>query len=224
MENTKRNPQIFPLGRSAPVIPEVVSDSIVPLEPEIVDDDQGGTDVTESKKCGQYFPVKETDKNYEMYDYYESLGRSRTLYKVAKHFNKSYSTITLLSRQYGWKDRVRAADGFGDPVREESREPVDDARRKLVKVVNEVADTLYEIMFIAKACKAGRMTTASEEKLERLQRSLRLWGFDWKSPSAFKALVETMKQVMDFNVEAKGKVPAKATQIITEKFELNIRD
>jgi len=220
MNNTKRNPQIFPLGRSAPVVP----DPVIPLEPEIVDDNQIDTDVTESKKCGQYFPKQETDQNREMYEYYESLGRSRTLYKVSERFSKSSSTIALLSRQYGWKDRARVADGFGDPVREKSREPVDDARLKLVKVVNEVADTLYEIMFIAKACKAGKMTTIFEEKLERLQRSLKLWGFDWKSPSAFKALVETMKQVMDFNIEAKGKVPARATQINAEKFELHISD
>jgi hypothetical protein len=219
MDNTKRNPQIFPLGRSA----SIVSDPVVPIEPDIVDDDIS-TDVTELKKCGQYFPVKETNKNYEMYAYYEGLGRSRTLNKVAQHFGKSYSTMTMLSRQYGWKDRVRAADGLGDPVREQSREPVDDARLKLVKVVNEVADTLYEIMHIAKACKAGRMTTASEEKLERLQRSLKLWGFDWKSPSAFKALVETMKQVMDFNAEVKNRVPAKATQTNIETFELHIQD
>ena len=119
-----------------------MSEPIVPLEPEIVDDDIGA-DVAELKKCGQYFPVKETNQNHEMYEYYEGLGRSRTLYRVAKHFGKSYSTITLLSRQYGWKDRVRSADGLGDPVREKSREPVDDVRLKLVKVVSEVADTLY---------------------------------------------------------------------------------
>jgi len=220
MESAKRNPQIFPLGRSAQVMP----DPVIPLELEIVDDNPEGSDVTETKKCGQYFTQKETDQNREMYEYYESLGRSRTLHKVSERFSKSSSTIALLSRQYGWKDRARVADGFGDPVREESRDPVDDARKKLVKVVNEIADTLYEIMFIAKACKTDKMTTASEEKLERLQRSLKLWGFEWKSPSAFKALVETMKQVMDFNIEVKGKVPVKATQTNIEKFELHIKD
>lgn len=221
MKDTRRNPQIFPLGRSAILPPEPV---IPVVEPEVVEDNQAVSDVTEKKKCGQYFPVEEDSHAREMYEYYEILGRGRTLHEVARHFGKSVSTIALISRQYGWKSRARTADGLIDPVREESRGPVDDARLKLVKVVNEVADTLYQIMFIAKACKNGKMTSESEEKLERLQKSLGLWGFKWKSPSDFKALIDTLKQVMDFNAEAKSKVPAKATQINAERFELHIKD
>lgn len=206
-------------------MPTPMSEPIIPLELEIVDDDQVGTDVTESKKCGQYFPREETDHSSEMYEYYESLGRWRTLHKVAKHFNTSYSTVSLLSSRYGWKDRALSTERLRDVVVDESREPIDDARRKLVRVVNEVSDTLYEIMFIAKACKEGKMTLELEEKLERLRRSLSLWGFDWKSPTSFKALIETLKQVVDFNAEVRSKVQAKAaTQIRAEKFELHIRD
>jgi len=220
MESAKRNPQIFPLGRSAPV----ASEPIVPLEPEIVDDNPEGSDVTETKKCGQFFPVEEADNVHEMYEYYESLGKRRTLSKVAVQFQKSHSTLAVLSGKYGWVDRAKAFDRAQDPVQDEVRGPIDKSRKKLADVVSEITDTLHEIMFIARACKHGRMTPEQESKLVNLQKSLRLWGFEWKNPSSFKSLVETLKQITDFYKETVSKVPAKATQTNIEKFELHIRD
>ena len=198
-----------------------MSDAIVP---EIVDDNPNVTDVTETKKYGQFFPAKEPSEVQEMYAYYEGLGPGRTLYKVGKQFPRSRATIHLLSGQYGWVKRAKAFDRAQDPVRDVVREPIDKSRKKLTSIVEEITDTLHEIMFIAKACKRGQMTPEHEIKLGLLQKSLKLWGFEWKNPSSFKSLVETLKQIMDFHKESNSKVPAKATQINAEKFELHIKD
>ena len=198
-----------------------MSDAVVP---EIVDDNSNSTDVTETKKYGKFFSVKEPPEVQEMYAYYEGLGPGRTLYKVKKRFPQSRSTIHELSSEYKWVRRAKAFDRSQDPVRDVVREPIDKSRKKLTSIVSEITDTLHEIMFIAKACKHGQMTQEHEVKLELLQRSLKLWGFEWKNPSSFKSLVETLKQIMDFHKETGSKVPAKATQTNIEKFELHIKD
>lgn len=201
---------------------DILSKPVVPLEQDIVDT-QETTDVTEIKKGRRFFPVQEPDNVREMYEYYEGLGPKRTLYKVGVHFGKSHSTIAALSRRYGWTDRARAFDKSQDPVKVIAKDLIDKSRQKLVDIVGEITDTLHEIMFIAKACKRGVATPESDEKLRRLQKALGLWGFEWKSPRDFKVLIETLKQIIDFNEEVKSRT-TKATQINAEKFELHIKD
>lgn len=174
-------------------------------------------------------PTIEKPEHQEMYKFYESLGDKRTLQKVATQFNKSKSFIQLLSRAFGWKHRIHAVESRPiDPVIKDTQAQVDDVRRKLVSVVQDVADTLYELMFIAKAQKIGTLDEAGEKRAVQLYKALSIWGFTWKTPGQFKQLIQTLKEISDFNSSGGngkgGTRVGNATQINADKFELHITD
>jgi len=151
-------------------------------------------------------PTIEKEEHQEMYKFYESLGDKRTLQKVALQFNKSKSFIQLLSRAFGWKHRIQAVESRPvDPVVKDIQGQVDDVRRKLVAVVQEIADTLHELMFIAKSQKIGTLDEAGEKRAKQLYGALSIWGFTWKTPGQFKQLIQTLKEISDFNVVGNGK-------------------
>ncbi len=185
-------------------------------------------------------PTIEKPEYQEMYKYYESLGVKRTLQKVATQFNKSKSFIQLLSRSFGWKHRIQSVESRPvDSVIKDTQEQVDDVRRKLVAVVQDVTDTLNELMFISKRIKQGQGYTASPEilkatidpdlqsRVNQLFDALKIWGFTWKNPGQFRQLIQTLKEISDFNSASNGKVTPRvgnATQINADKFELHISD
>jgi len=174
-------------------------------------------------------PTIEKPDHQEYYNYYESLGRARTLQKVATQFNKSKSYIQLISRAFKWKHRIHAVESHPpDKVVTDTKEQVDDVRRKLVAVVQEIADILYELMFISKRMKLNRLEMGDKERGDQLMSALQMWGFTWKTPGQFKQLISTLKDITDFNTSGNGggsspKV-GNATQINAERFELNITD
>lgn len=53
---------------------------------------------------------KETDRQLEAYNFYYELGDTRSLQKVASHFNVSYNTIRNWYLKYKWDDRVEVMD------------------------------------------------------------------------------------------------------------------
>lgn len=53
---------------------------------------------------------KETLKHQEAFDYYYSLGDSRTLQQVATKFNKSLKTVSNWSSSFGWQRRIVERD------------------------------------------------------------------------------------------------------------------
>ena len=174
-------------------------------------------------------PTIEKPEYQDYYKFYESLGDKRTLQKVATQFNKSKSFIQLLSRAFGWKHRIQAVESRPvDPVVKDTQGQVDDVRRKLVAVVQEIADTLHELMFIAKAIKIGQADQVPlEARANQLYKSLTMWGFTWKTPGQFKQLIQTLKEITDFNSVGNGKGTPRvgnATQINADKFELHITD
>ena len=176
----------------------------------------------------RYLPQIEKPEYLEMYNFYESLGKDRSFSKVAAQFAKSKSFIALISRSFSWKHRIAAAERKPeDQVVLETRGQVDDSRKKLVAVVNDVVDTLYELMFIAKDVKLGRFDEAREARATQLNQSLSIWGFTWKSPAQFRQLITTLKEVISFNEASKGSVGPRVvnpTQVNVEKFELNITE
>jgi hypothetical protein len=176
----------------------------------------------------RYMPQIEKPEYVQMYEFYESLGKARSYSKVASQFSKSKSFIALIARNFSWKHRVTAAEKKPeDTVVTETKGQVDEARRKLVAVVNDVVDTLYELMFVAKDAKRGRVTEENEARAAQLMRSLAIWGFTWKSPSQFRQLITTLKEIIIFNEGPKsggGQKIINPTQTNIEKFELHITD
>ena len=172
-------------------------------------------------------PTIEKPEHQEMYKFYESLGATRTLQKVATQFNKSKSFIQLLSRAFGWKHRIQAVESRPiDPVVKDTQAQVDDVRRKLVAVVQEIADTLHELMFIAKDVKLGRADESRTVRAKQLYESLTMWGFTWKTPGQFRQLIQTLREISDFNTAGGKGAPrvGNATQVNVEKMELRITD
>ena len=176
----------------------------------------------------RYLPQIEKPEYLEMYNFYESLGKDRSFSKVASQFSKSKSFIALISRSFSWKHRIAAAERKpDDQVVLETKGQVDDARKKLVAVVNEVVDTLYELMFISRDVKRGRHDEARQARADQLMQSLAIWGFTWKSPAQFRQLIATLKEVTSFNEAVKGNTSTRVTnptQVNVEKFELNITE
>ncbi|WP_199615049.1 hypothetical protein [Paenibacillus alkalitolerans] len=54
--------------------------------------------------------MRETREHIEAFDYYYSLGESRSLGKVAQNFGKADSTIKRWSSEFAWADRVQQRD------------------------------------------------------------------------------------------------------------------
>ncbi len=186
-------------------------------------------------------PTIESEEYQGMYRYYESLGKTRTLQKVATQYNKSKSFIALLSRAFGWKTRIHAIESRPqDPVVADTKDQVDDVRRKLIEVVQDVTGTLHELMFISKRIKQGQGYKANPEagkssldpdllgRANQLFDALKIWGFTWKTPSQFKQLVQTLKEITEFNEAAggNGKAPkvGNAVQIQGDVHGLTITD
>lgn len=178
----------------------------------------------------KYMPKAETDEQKLMYAYYEQLGDRRTLQKVASKFNKSRATMALLARAFRWRDRIdhynrRALD---DPLITEAKPKLDRTRKKMIEVVDEITATLYEMMFLSKDIRNGRINLEDPETKNRVQKlsaALAVWGFEWKKPKDLKDLIATLAEVKEFGQEASTKsVPTSATQINAEKFELHIKE
>lgn len=183
-------------------------------------------------------PVIEKPEHQEMYRFYESLGKARTLQKVATQFNKSKSLIQLISRSFSWKQRIQAVETKPiDKVVADTKDQVDDVRIKLIGVVQDVTDTLHELMFISKRIKQGQgyiphaelgmsvIDPQLQSRANQLFDALKIWGFTWKTPGQFKQLISTLKEISEFNSSGNGQPSTKvrsATQINADKFELHI--
>lgn len=185
------------------------------------------TETQRSNLPSPYLPKNESEVYQQMYSYYESLGDSRSLQRVAEKFRKSRSAIALVARAFQWADRIENAHkkAAQDPLLTQNKPKIDSTRKKLISVVEEVADTLHEIGLISRAMKRGELTPEQQVRLDQLHVALSVWGFEWKSPKDFRSLMQTLREVKEFAEEPAGKsAPTNATQINTEKFELHIKD
>lgn len=183
------------------------------------------TEAERSNLPSPYLPKVESETHQAMYAYYESMGERRSLQKVADKFNKSRAAIALVARAFKWAERIGSAKAKAakDPLITQNKPRIDSTRKKLIKVVEEIADTLSEMADISRNLKRGRNVAQNVARLDELRIALSVWGFEWKSPKDFKSLMETLKEVKTFSDESAAKGgPSSATQINAEKFELHI--
>lgn len=171
-------------------------------------------------------PKIEKPEHQQMYAYYESMGDKRTIARVGEKFNKSRPAIALIARAFHWAERIDHLKTlkYQDPLLIQNKPKLDRSRKQMIAVVDEVTETLSEIAYISKDIRHGKMTPEKENRLVELRRALAVWGFDWKSPKDFRALMQTLKEIKVFNEETGKSAPTNATQINTEKFELHIKD
>lgn len=173
-----------------------------------------------------YLPKVEKPEHQEMYAFYEGLGDKRTLAKVGEKFNKSRALIAIIARAFHWAERIDHLKTlkYQDPLLIQNKPKLDRSRKQMIVVVDEVTETLSELAYLSKDIRHGKMTPEKENRLAELKRALDVWGFDWKSPKDFRALMQTLKEIKVFNEEVGKPAPTNATQINAEKFELHIKD
>jgi hypothetical protein len=178
------------------------------------------------KNLPVYLPKIEKPEHQQMYAFYESIGDKRTLAKVGEKFNKSRAAVALIARAFHWAERIEHLKTlkYQDPLLIQNKPKLDRSRKQMISVVDEVTETLHEMAYISKDIRHNRMSPEKEARLIELQRALSIWGFDWKSPKDFRALMQTLKEIKVFNEESVRTAPTNATQINTEKFELHIKD
>ncbi len=172
-------------------------------------------------------PKIEKPAYQQMYAYYQGMGSNRSLTKVAQHFNKSKNYMGLLARAFNWRERITKFENTPrDPVVMAVIDKIDESRKNLVEVVHEVVDTLHELMYISKGIRGGKFNDEVEARQIQLVQALQVWGFDWKTPKDFTALVKTLKEVKDFNADDNSKNLAglHAQQFNIDEFNLVVKD
>jgi hypothetical protein len=159
------------------------------------------------KLKGAYVPKAEKPEHVAMYNYYNSLGKSRSLPRVAREFGKSLPFISVLSRAFRWSERIRDHEKkVHDPVVTATQSKVDASRVKLVAVVGDVLDTLHELVLISKKIKAsedGVLAQADLKRTETLLTALRIFGVEVSKPKDLRYLISVLKDIVDFQ----GSVP-----------------
>ncbi len=172
-------------------------------------------------------PKIEKPAYQQMYAYYQGMGSNRSLSKVAQHFNKSKNYMGLLARAFNWRERITKFENTPrDPVVMAVVDKIDASRKNLVEVVHEVVDTLHELMYISKGIRDGKSNDEVRARQVQLNLALKVWGFDWKTPKDFTALVKTLKEVKDFNADDNSKNLAglHAQQFNIDEFNLVVKD
>ena len=179
-----------------------------------------------------YSPVVETDTHKEMFAYYSSLGKERSLVKVAKQFGKSTSLISAIARAFKWRERLlQAQREITDPVVKLAEAQIADSRTKLIFVINDITDTLYQFASISRSIKDGEDDPALQDrrKISRLKHALEIYGVSIKNSKDLKDLVGALKDVVKFNESeisagVDGKGSTFNTQVNADEVHFHIVD
>lgn len=108
-------PDITQAGKpDADYLPEKVAPVLT--SPEDLDIEIG--EYTELRPWGRM--DVETDRQYELFSYYRSLGRARMKKDVAKHFDVNPSYVTKISQQRSWDVRIENWDAYKERVYEQT--------------------------------------------------------------------------------------------------------
>jgi hypothetical protein len=183
--------------------------------------------VEEPRKLrGVHFPKAETVVHRAMYAHYLKLGKTRSLSRVAKEFGKSVAFISTLSRCFRWAERIREQEqAITDPVVAGTLGPVDASRVRLVEVVNDVVETLHELMQVSKKIKASDAEFDGSPEQTRaviLLKALRVFGIEIAKPKDLRDLISVLKDIVEFKAGAIP-TPQGKTDINIEKV-LIVRD
>lgn len=159
------------------------------------------------KLKGGYVPKAEKPEHRAMFVFYEKLGKSRSLPRVAKEFGKSVPFVSVLSRAFRWQERIRQNEKeIKDPVVIGTKDKVDSSRTKLVTVTSDIVDTLYELSKLSRKIKDSEVSELSEADAKRsevLLIALRIFGVEVSKPKDLRDLIQVLKDIVDFQ----GSVP-----------------
>lgn len=203
---------------SASITPEVLPNLPTELSP------------VKAKRIPRGYTKNEKPEYLQMYTYYEKLGNKRSLRKVAKEFGRSTQHVAILSRTFGWGDRVRQADStFVDPITTLSKPTMDNARLDIVGVVSEITIILSEMTSLAKSIRKGcsdEMCVKDKTKMKSLINALAVYGIRIRTPKDLRDMVGTLKDVMQFNKDSAPAVKAEnnKTQVNVNEMNLIIKD
>ena len=78
----------------------------------------------------------ETERQYELFAYFRSLGHGRTRTQVARHFEVSAAYISQVASEKGWDDRIEAWDRYKETV---YAQEVIEGVREMARVHAEIA-------------------------------------------------------------------------------------
>ncbi len=181
------------------------------------------------KPLHHYIPSVEKPEHRAMYAFYHSLGKNRTIQKVAKEFGRSVSYISTLSRAFQWQLRIKTTDQeITDPVIAATKDKVDDARRKLVSVVHNITDTLFEMSELSTKVKQNDLEELNDQDLRRakiLVLALQTFGIHIEKPKDMRDLITVLKEITKFNADALSQSTGSGTQEINiDKMQLVIKD
>ena len=186
--------------------------------PQLVDKSELSPRLSPRKKSRQYVPSWEKPEYRAMFRYYESLGKDRSFRKVQKQFGKSLPFIATLSSTFHWVDRIRQNELLiKDPVIEETKEKIDGVRRRMVTVVDDIVDTLYEVAMLSQKVKLdqridddGKLPEADLRQAKTLQAALGVYGIKLENPKGIKDLLGILKEVTRFHERSRAEsvIPA----------------
>ncbi len=110
--------------------------------------------------------VKEQPHQTKAFEFYDSLGESRSYEKVATEFQVATSTVKLWGKSFEWRERIRDRDL--DVAREVANRTLDDAVSRSERNMQIVRMAVFQL---AKAVAEGevRMTLSDLDRLIRLE-------------------------------------------------------
>lgn len=207
-------------------------DQLTPiLQPEILEPIDRNLPEAVEKKFPPYMPKEERPEYRKMYEYYAKMGHKRSLRKVAKEFSRSVQNLSVISRRFGWVERVKLFDSvYSDPVTNIIKPQMDGARRDIVNVVSEVTLVLAEMTELSKKIRKNgidQLESKDKKKMNSLINALSVYGLRIRTPKDLRDMIGTLKDVMEFN---KGVAPtppaagAHATQFNVKEMNLIIQD
>jgi hypothetical protein len=175
-------------------------------------------------------PQKERAEHKQMYSFYEKLGHKRSLRRVAREFGRSFGTVALISRSFGWIDRIKQTEALmKDPVVNVSQPKMDGARLDIIGVVSEITMILAGMTELSRSIRKGikeELNSSEKAKMKSLINALAVYGIKIRTPKDLRDMVGTLKDVMDFHKGAPTAIdtPNQNTQVNVKEFNLLIKD
>jgi hypothetical protein len=173
---------------------------------------------------------KERPEHKQMYLFYERLGHKRSLRRVAKEFGRSFSTVALTSRTFGWTQRVKQAESIvKDPVMSVSQPKMDNSRLDIIGVVGEITLILGEMTELSKDIRKNQKSDLNGRdsiKMKSLVNALSVYGIKIRTPKDLRDMIGTLKDIMDFNKGRENPLdtPHQNTQVNVKELNLVIKD
>jgi hypothetical protein len=175
-------------------------------------------------------PRKERPEHKQMYLFYERLGHKRSLRRVAKEFGRSFGTVSLTSRAFGWQQRVRQTDALmKDSVASIATPQMDAARLDIIGVVGEITMILAEMTELSKDIRKKQKDELNYHdniKMKSLVNALSVYGIKIRTPKDLRDMIGTLKDIMDFNKGRENPMdtPQQNTQVNVKELNLVIKD